>query len=614
MKLKQLLFVIFLITVTFFGFGSERKIDLMLFRDTNAKISYQKEIGREVIIERYVKLNPNGLSNFPESSNRGADGFCQALRNELHLNLFDDTYLKAYLSEMKENSNGSFSWVGKAESYPGSSVILVVNGDMITGSVHIDNRSFKISPMGNGIHRIAEIDSSQYAECMEPIPVYSDTEYDEEILSDTGNNIDVLVAYTSTARAAAGSVAAIENLINLAIAESNTGYSNSGVNQRLNLVHTVEYGYSEASFNWRTTLSRLRGKNDGYMDGIHALRNTYGADMVMLIVNNTKSCGLAYLMSPVSASFKSSAFSLVSRTCATGYYSFAHELGHNMGSQHDRANAGSAPAYSYSYGFQSGTRAFRTIMAYNCPGGCSRVNYWSNPNNHYGGEAMGVDWQSPTAADNRRSLNATLSTVRNFRQHISNATITVTSPVSGNSWTKGSTHNITWTKTGTQSSNIKINVFKNSISSGNFVEQLTGPNNGSYNWTVPSSYTSGNYILRIKTTDNKVYDDSDVFAITGNSSSPTITVTSPVSGNSWAKGSTHNITWTKRGTQSANVKINIFRGSIAVANFVEQLTGPNNGSYNWTVPISYTSGNYILRIKTTDNKVYDDSDIFAITN
>ena len=44
-------------------------------------------------------------------------------------------------------------------------------------------------------------------------------------------------------------------------------------------------------------------------------------------------------MTTVSTSFASSAFKVVDRTCAVGNLSYAHEVGHNQGLQHDPANA-----------------------------------------------------------------------------------------------------------------------------------------------------------------------------------------------------------------------------------------------------------------------------------
>jgi hypothetical protein len=55
-------------------------------------------------------------------------------------------------------------------------------------------------------------------------------------------------------------------------------------------------------------------------------------------------------------------------------------------------------------------------MAYDCPGGCPRVNHWSNPEVFYNGRPTGVVFTSPFSADNRRSLNNTAPFVCNFRQ------------------------------------------------------------------------------------------------------------------------------------------------------------------------------------------------------
>jgi hypothetical protein len=42
-----------------------------------------------------------------------------------------------------------------------------------------------------------------------------------------------------------------------------------------------------------------------------------------------------YLMDRVTLGFHGHAYSVVPRSCATGNYSFGHELGHNMGARHD---------------------------------------------------------------------------------------------------------------------------------------------------------------------------------------------------------------------------------------------------------------------------------------
>ncbi len=55
-----------------------------------------------------------------------------------------------------------------------------------------------------------------------------------------------------------------------------------------------------------------------------------------LIVTDGDYCGRGYYNYPVNSNHDAWAFSVVKASCALGNYSFAHELGHNIGMQHDR--------------------------------------------------------------------------------------------------------------------------------------------------------------------------------------------------------------------------------------------------------------------------------------
>ena len=213
------------------------------------------------------------------------------------------------------------------------------------------------------------------------------------------------MAYTPSAATASGD---ITGLINLAIAETNQGYANSGVDISVQLASSVRVTYTESG-SFSTDLSRFRGTSDGYMDSIHATRNSTASDVGVLIINNSSSCGLA---SGIGSS-ASTAFAAVHYSCATGYYSFGHEIGHLQSARHDIATDGSLTPYAYGHGYRSPTNAWRTIMAYNCTnsGGCPRINYWSNPAKTYGGQAMG----NTTRAHNQRVLNTTAATIAAFR-------------------------------------------------------------------------------------------------------------------------------------------------------------------------------------------------------
>ena len=244
---------------------------------------------------------------------------------------------------------------------------------------------------------------------------------------DDGTVFDVMVAYTPDARAAVGGTAAMEALIDLAIVETNNAYAQSGINSQVNLVHTHEVsGNTSGSFS--TDLSNLTGKTDGIWDEVHALRDQYGADFVSLFIDNTQYCGIAWLMGTLSPTFESNAFSVVYHDCATGYYSFAHDIGHNQGSTHDRANAGSA-LYPYSYGWRFyGTNnvQYRTVMAYS-PG--TRIDRFSNPNVAYMGTATGT-----VNDDNVRSINNAALTVANFRESVVETPVVTYSESTGTLW------------------------------------------------------------------------------------------------------------------------------------------------------------------------------------
>lgn len=218
------------------------------------------------------------------------------------------------------------------------------------------------------------------------------------------STIRVMVHYTSSAANAAGNIG---SLIDLAVAESNTGYSNSGVGITLQLATKAQVSYTQSG-SFSTDLSRYRGTTDGYMDSIHTTRNSVAADVGVLVINNSSACGLASGI----GSTASTAFAAAHWSCITGYYSFAHEIGHLLAARHDPATDPSTSPYAYGHGYRyTGSPDWRTIMAYDCPGGCPRLNYWSSPLKLYNGVPMGTASQS----DNARVLNLRAASVAAFR-------------------------------------------------------------------------------------------------------------------------------------------------------------------------------------------------------
>ncbi len=345
----------------------------------------------------------------------------------IRLNLFDDADYRGILDQIRENKSGSTSWVGHLEGIPLSNFTLITRGSMMMGTVKMPGAFYRIGYLGDGIHAIHEMDEGVFPPELEPISAQSTANLDvhNSLTADDGSEIDVLVVYTQQASANIGDegFADISDLIDLALVETNTSYGNSDIAQRLNLVHTTLTTYDETGLDWKETLTRLSGALDGYMDDIHTTRDNTCADAAVLLVDNQDSCGIGYINSDAGT-----AFSVISTHCATGYYSFGHELGHNMGAYHDWYVD---DTNSFAHGYVNYPDRWRTIMAYNSDCfdrgvNCTRLQYWSNPLISYGGDPMGVpDGTSracvlgahdPTCdADNHVMLIGTAVTVANFR-------------------------------------------------------------------------------------------------------------------------------------------------------------------------------------------------------
>ncbi|MFZ2753076.1 MAG: M12 family metallo-peptidase [Lysobacteraceae bacterium] len=303
---------------------------------------------------------------------------------------------------------------GEIADDPNNSVMIVRNGDKLTGTIRKNGELYALRPLRSGGHVIAHIDETKMpadhpaAYNFLPQIDMGKVQRAARAQGDVGplaiSTIRVMVVATQSAANASGDIV---GLVNLAVAESNQGYANSGVEITLQLAGRYTTTYVESG-SFSTDLTRFRGTTDGYMDSYHATRNTVTADVMMLLINNASSCGLASGI----GSTASTAFAVAHYGCATGYYSFAHEIGHLQSARHDIATDPTLTPYAYGHGYRSPTNAWRTIMAYACTtGGCPRINYWSNPAKTYGGQAMG----NTTRAHNQRVLNTTKATIAAFR-------------------------------------------------------------------------------------------------------------------------------------------------------------------------------------------------------
>lgn len=343
------------------------------------------------------------------------------------LNLFDDVSIVAVRDRFDRRGRASWTWFGRFANDRTGSVILVARDGNLTGFVQGPGGVFDIVALdGESRSAIREIDQAGYPPDEPPereVPEIgmrtASAAAAAALAAVCGPDefIDVMVVYTADADAAPGDIL---GTIQAAIDDANESYANSGIVQRMRLVHAAEVDYEETG---DTVLDRdrLRDPGDGFMDGVHALRDTYGADLVSLFTASGDWCGYAYILDPVDPSFEDRGFNVVKLSCAVGNHTFAHENGHNMGARHDRfVDDTDGSPYDYNHGFVNVDDAWRTVMAYNdaCEDAgtsCTRLPYWSNPDLTYGGDPMGIADGDPEAADNRTTLNNTRTTVQQFR-------------------------------------------------------------------------------------------------------------------------------------------------------------------------------------------------------
>ena len=456
--------------------------------------SFSAADSRMTIRSRLVRIDFDQLRTTRPPGARDA-----AARFPLRLNLFDDAVYPATVERVLPTDSG-YALTGRLDDTPLGTITLVVNGSVVAGTVRSPAATYTIRSAGDGLYVIREVDLSQLApeaEPLSPAPTALEPPWaprpprpeagppptpegagrlpmargrplsepsregapaavaaaaranaDPRLVgprTDDGSVIDVIAFYTPAARAFAGGTREVEALIDLRVAETNQAYADSDVIQRIDLVFREEVDYVEAG-GIQTDLDRLSRTADGFLDEVHALRDVYAADIVHLFEDRDVSdaTGIAWGMRDVSHEFESAAFS-VSNVRAENIL-FAHELGHNMGLNHDRFeqewvgklapdHPDSNRPFPFSYGyvnqrmFEPGAAAsteWRTIMAYpwqcyeRLSVHCAPILRFSNADQTWDGDPLGVPGDAPSSSitgpsDAQRSLDATRVTVANFR-------------------------------------------------------------------------------------------------------------------------------------------------------------------------------------------------------
>jgi hypothetical protein len=340
----------------------------------------------------------------------------------LNLNLLPDASFLGVVERIKQRAQKCLSISGHMQEMPDSSFFIVVNEDVAVGVVrtNLPNELYQLSYLGDGVHMVSRMDPRFYPpeedECLSTDELKSsdldEPENDPVIYTEKSGVLsagctqpetvfDVLMAYTNLARQAMGGTNATIAQCQLAIDVANGAYDDSQVTARMRLVHTMEVDFNEPGdqCDWLDWLDS--------QPAVTAARNTYRADFVNMLTSTGSGCGRCNAN-------ESRAYTVARWDRAVNTWTLAHEIGHNIGCQHNREDAGCTGIYTYSYGwhFLGDTSAhWGTVMSYKG----TRISHFSHPGISFDGQPTGVPLGDPNEAHNALTIINRSPTCEGFR-------------------------------------------------------------------------------------------------------------------------------------------------------------------------------------------------------
>ena len=289
------------------------------------------------------------------------------------LNLFDDTVLEVVTTSIGGCERGICRWRGVVGAEFIGEVQISASEASMFGTVRIDHQVFEIKALGNGVSRITEIDVARLPEEEEPIEVYSEP-WQRATAADLGqvaNNVAtgwtkikvlLLLPTTQADPALCRSTPTRDIAEDSYEANLNGVWAPAGVFSKV-AIRCIDYSPTADLGQDLTWL-----KND---PDVARKRDNRNADLVSLWVEDGGgNCGLGLYTDALSPATAHIAFNVVMESCAINKYSWAHELGHNLGMQHDRtAEAPDDDPTKCNYGhvirdIDTGDIFARSVMAY----------------------------------------------------------------------------------------------------------------------------------------------------------------------------------------------------------------------------------------------------------
>lgn len=356
--------------------------------------------------------------------------------------------LPVAFDRLEQHPDGDLTWVGHFRDFGDDyRVVLTVAGDgTLAGRIASPDGEFSLAPAPGGARLVDRKAAPAAPVLMDeddavPVPasMAAQAAPAEAPAGPTPRapaagktTIDLMLLYTPGMAKRYGK--GLKTHLNHLVAFTNQTYIDSGVKIKLRLVRAQQVNYSDSA-GLRQSLNDLANAAKGF-SGVPALRKRYGADLVqMILAPPTQFCGggRANATTVIAPEFAQSVFfdhgNVVG--CDMPEVAMGHELGHNMGAQHDRAHAGSlgdvGPSPSLGYGFGYGIPGkFADIMSSSYIR-APIVAKFSNPYIQCGPDKApcGIVPGQPGAADSARTLNDNRQAVAAFMPEAGSPRVTL---------------------------------------------------------------------------------------------------------------------------------------------------------------------------------------------
>ncbi len=348
----------------------------------------------------------------------------------LDLPLPDGRVLVAERSLFEDRGDGNALWTGRVPGADHDGVQLTLeNGYLIAwlggpgGSrYHLNARpdgSGRLSPAvraGGAFCGGGVVPREDDAPGMPQAPARSRSSSDRPGRVESASNhdrLDILVMYTSGAAAVWRSVGGAGPAVQAAIDRLNTVLRNSEIPVTANLVLR-----RSAPPELDTPVSTLYKLS--WNQRAAAARHQYGADLVHLFssapYSDTGVCGRGYLLlkDQTAEDFAPFGYAWTSNGPGCGYQwsvdvVFAHEVGHNLGGNHDPDNASISKSqavrpFAYGHTDEGATPAIATLMSYGVDVPTEWVPYFSSVRRRPSGWTIGIAGER----ENERALQETV--------------------------------------------------------------------------------------------------------------------------------------------------------------------------------------------------------------